>query len=88
MKTVKDIVMDIISMYTIAGTDMIYPTRMVGWDGEGLFWQEEITNTLQRLFAIDPDVMYSYSSGNFDCYAIRWREGDESHRVFVKVFRD
>ena len=88
MMSVKDVIMDIISMYTIIGEDMIYPTRMVGWDGEGLFWQEEIVNTLQRLFAIDLDVMYSYSSGNFDCYAIAWREGDEPHRVFVKVFRD
>ena len=86
--TIKDIVMDIISMYAIVGTDMIVPTRMVGWDGEGLFWQEEIANTLQRLFAIDLDIMYSYSSDNFDCYAIAWQEGDESHRVFVKVFRD
>ena len=88
MTNVKDIVMDIISMYAIVGEDVIYPTRMVGWDGEGLFWLEEITETLQRVFAIDPDIKYYYSSDNFDCYAIRWREGDESHRVFVKVFRD
>ena len=85
MANVKDIVMDIISMYAVVGEDMIYPTRMVGWDGEGLFWQEEIENTLQRLFAIDPDITYSYSNGNFDCYAIRWREGDERFKIFVKV---
>ena len=85
MTNVKDIVMDIISMYAIVGEDMIYPTRMVGWNGEGLFWQEEITDTLQRLFAIDPDITYSYSNDNFDCYAIRWREGDERFKIFVKV---
>lgn len=88
MMNIKETVEDIISMYAIVGEDMIYPTRMVGWNGEGLFWREEITETLQRLFAIDPDVMYSYSSDNFDCYAVVWREGDEPHRVFVKVFRD
>lgn len=88
MMDIKETVEDIISMYDIVGEDMIYPTRMVGWNGEGLFWLEEITETLQRLFAIDPNIMYSYSGDNFDCYAIVWQEDHESHKVLVKIFRD
>ena len=81
MTNVKDIVMDIISMYAIVGTDMIAPTR----NEDTFWWDDEIINTLWELFEIEPDITYSYSNDDFDCYAVRWKEGDERFKIFVKV---
>ena len=81
MTNVKDIVMDIISMYAIVGTDMIAPTR----NEDTFWWDDEITNTLWELFEIEPDITYSYSNDDFDCYAVRWKEGDERFKILVKV---
>ena len=81
MTNVKDIVMDIISMYAIVGTDMIAPTR----NEDTFWWDDEIISTLWELFEIEPDITYSYSNDDFDCYAVRWKEGDERFKIFVKV---
>ena len=81
MTNVKDIVMDIISMYTIVGTDMIAPTR----NEDTFWWDYEIISTLWELFEIEPDITYSYSNDDFDCYAVCWKEGDERFKILVKV---
>ena len=81
MTNVKDIVMDIISMYAVVGTDMIAPTR----NEDTFWWDDEITNTLWKLFEIEPDITYSYSNDDFDCYAVRWKEGNERFKILVKV---
>ena len=81
MMTVKDIVMDIISKYTIVGTDMIAPTRKEG----RFWWKDEITGILWELFEIEPEIIYSYSSDDFDCFFVAWKEGDERFKIFVKV---
>ena len=81
MANVKDIVMDIISMYAIVGTDMIAPTR----NEDTFWWDDEIISTLWKLFEIEPDITYSYSNDDFDCYAVRWKEGNERFKILVKV---
>ena len=81
MMTVKDIVMDIISMYAVIGTDMIAPTR----NKDEFWWDDEIITTLGELFEIESDITYSYSHDDFDCFAVGWKEGEERFKIFVKV---
>ena len=81
MMTVKDIVMDIISMYAIVGTDMIAPMR----NEDRFWWDNEIISTLWELFEIELNITYSYSHDDFDCFAVRWKEGDEEFKIFVNV---
>ena len=81
MMTVKDIVMDIISMYAVIGTDMIAPTR----NADEFWWDDEIITTLRELFEIEPDITYSYSHDDFDCFAVAWTEGEERFKILVKV---
>lgn len=81
MTNIKDIVMDIISKYVIVGTDMIAPTR----NEDTFWWDGEIISTLWELFEIEPDITYSYSNDDFDCYAVCWKEGDERFKILVKV---
>lgn len=81
MNTIKDIVMDIISMYAVVGEDVICPTR----NDDTLWWDSEITDTLWELFGVEPDITYSYSRDDFDCFAVTWREGNEKFKILVKV---
>ena len=76
MMSVKDIVMDIISMYAI-----VAPTR----NKDIFWWYDEIRTTLMELFEIKPDIAYSYGNSNFDCYTVAWKQGAERFEVFVKV---
>lgn len=78
---VKSVVMNILSMYAITGTDMISPTR----NKDIFWWYDEIRTTLMELFEIKPDIAYSYGNSNFDCYTVAWKQGAERFEVFVKV---
>lgn len=88
MMNIKETIEDIISMYAIVDDDIIYPRRGPAWLGAETFWDEDIIATVERVFGIDVSIKYFYSDKKSDCFTIEWQEGHESHRVFVKVFRD
>lgn len=81
MTTIKDIVMDIVSMYAVVGTDAIVSTRAEG----KLWWGSEVIATVWGLFGVKSSIIHLDRRDGFDYFAVTWNEGDEMFTILVKV---